>query len=68
VQGERSLTHAGYAWHVFAYFPCNTSGVRVAVCKTSQGAERAARAFARKNKVHVTWRRMPPQPHSASRN
>lgn len=45
--GERNIIRAGYAWHVFAYFPCNSSAVRVAVRKTPRAAERFAKAFAK---------------------
>lgn len=44
-----------YRWHVFARFPCNASGVRVAIRKTERGAEKYARKFARKNRVPTSW-------------
>jgi hypothetical protein len=53
--GEQNLIRAGYAWHVFAYFSCNSSGVRIAVRKTEQGAVRYGLAFARRNNVQVAW-------------
>lgn len=56
MRGERRLVRAGYRWHVFAYFPCNAAGVRVAVCRSPQGAERFASAFAAKNGVDVSWK------------
>jgi hypothetical protein len=56
VTGERRLVRAGHAWHVFAYFPCNAAGVRVAVRRSPRGAERFARAFARRNRVETSWR------------
>lgn len=54
--GERHQAKAGYRYHVFAYFPCNAAGVRIAVRKTARGAERFATAFAKRNSVYVFWR------------
>lgn len=56
MRGERRQARAGFRYHVFAYFPCNASGVRVAIRKTPAGAERAALAFAKRNRVDVSWR------------
>lgn len=53
--GDRNLVRAGFAWHVYAYFACNAAGVRVAVRKSSRGAERFALAFAKKNNVATSW-------------
>jgi len=55
MKGERQLVRAGYAWHVFAQFPCNVSGVRVAVRKTPRGAEHFAKMFAKRNNVETSW-------------
>jgi hypothetical protein len=52
--GDRKMASDGYRWDVFARFPCNASGVRVAVCKTAGGAMRFAERFGRKNRVD-TW-------------
>lgn len=52
--GERSLARNGYRWDVFAYFPCNASGVRVAVRKTSRGAAQFAARFGRLNRVNTS--------------
>lgn len=51
-----NLQCAGYVWDVFAYFPFNAGGVRVAVRKTRHGAERFARLFKRRNRVETSWR------------
>ncbi len=54
--GERNMTRAGYRWTVFAYFKCNSGGVRVAVRKTSRGAERFAELFSQRNRVETSHR------------
>ena len=54
--GVRNVIRAGYSWHVFAYFPCNASGVRVVVRKTPEGAERFAKLFAARNSVETAWK------------
>jgi hypothetical protein len=61
MKGERSLIHNGYVWDVFAYFPCNASGVRVATRKTSYGACRFAARFSKLNHVETSavWRHDP---------
>jgi len=56
MKGIRNLNRAGYAWHIFAYFPCNAGGVRIAVRKTPEGAERFAKLFAKKNDVDTSWK------------
>lgn len=43
-------------WDVFAYFPCNASGVRVGVRRTRGGALRYMDSFAHKNHVTTTMR------------
>jgi len=43
-------------WDVFAYFPCNASGVRVGVRRTRRGALRYMDNFAHKNRVATTMR------------
>jgi hypothetical protein len=55
VRGERKQAAAGYAYHLYAYFTCNASGARVAIRKTSRGADRFATTFAKKNGVDVTY-------------
>jgi len=52
--GERLMARDGYRWDVFARFPCNASGVRVAVRKTPGGAMSFAERFGRTNRVD-TW-------------
>lgn len=49
--GQGDMIKAGYRWDVFAYFPCNASGVRVAVRKTKRGAVQQAARFTAKNRV-----------------
>jgi hypothetical protein len=56
MKGIRNVTRAGYAWHIFAYFSCNAGGVRIAVRKTPEGAERFAQIFSKKNNVETMWR------------
>jgi hypothetical protein len=56
MKGIRNMTRLGYYWNIYAYFPCNAGGVRVATRKTPEGAERFARSFSKKNKVDVSWR------------
>jgi hypothetical protein len=55
--GERKMVRAGYAWHIFAKFPCNSGGVRIAIRKSSYGAERFAVKFSEQNNV-ATWLRV----------
>ena len=43
-------------WDVFAYFPCNASGVRVGVRRSRGGALRYMDSFAHKNRVATTMR------------
>lgn len=52
--GQRQMIRNGYRWDVFAYFPCNAGGVRVAVRKTPEGAARFAASFARLNRVNTS--------------
>lgn len=52
--GERRMIAAGYRWAVFAYFPCNASGVRVAIRKTRAGAIRVAERFTKTNHVDTS--------------
>jgi hypothetical protein len=52
--GDRKMASDGYRWDVFARFPCNASGVRVAVRKTAGGAMNFAKRFGRTNRVN-TW-------------
>jgi hypothetical protein len=51
------MVRAGYAWHIFAKFPCNSGGVRIAIRKSSYGAERFAVKFSEQNNV-ATWLRV----------
>lgn len=55
MMGERKLIKAGYRYHVFAHFPGNASGVRVAIRKTARTAKRFAQAFSKKNHIEVSW-------------
>jgi hypothetical protein len=43
----------GWAYHVFAYFPCNASGVRVAVKRSRAAAQKFADTFAKRNRVET---------------
>jgi len=43
-------------WDVFAYFPCNASGVRVGVRGTRAAAMRLMDSFTRKNRVDTSAR------------
>jgi len=54
--GQQQMIRSGYRWDVFARFPCNAGGVRVAVRKTPEGAARFARRFARLNRVNTSTR------------
>lgn len=54
--GERNMIRDGYRWDVFAYFPCNAAGVRVATRKTRRGAERCADRFGRLNNAPTSFR------------
>ena len=54
--GERNMIRAGYRWHVFAFFPCNASGVRVAIRKTLHGAVRFANWFSKTNHVETGYK------------
>jgi hypothetical protein len=40
-------------WDVFAYFPCNASGVRVGIRKSRDAAIRFMNSFTRRNHVET---------------
>lgn len=50
------MTPPGYSWFVYAYFPCNASGVRVGIRASQGAAERFARAFSKRNRVETMWK------------
>lgn len=43
-------------WDVFAYFPCNSSGVRVGVRRTRESAIRLMDRFTKRNRVETSAR------------
>ena len=43
-------------WDVFAYFPCNSSGVRVGMRRTREGAIRLMERFTKRNRVETSAR------------
>jgi hypothetical protein len=43
-------------YDIFAYFPCNSCGVRIGVRRTPETAERYMNAFSKRNKVATGWR------------
>lgn len=51
--GQGNMIEAGYRWDVIADFPCNSTGVRVAVRKTKRGAGEFAKLFYKRNRPHV---------------
>jgi hypothetical protein len=54
--GERKMIASGYRWDVFAWFPCNASGVRVATRKTLRDAVRFANWFSKTNHVDTGYK------------
>lgn len=43
-------------YDIFAYFPCNSCGVRIGVRRTPDSATRYMNTFSKRNKVETGWR------------
>ena len=53
---KRKPSKIRVVWDIFAYFPCNASGVRVGVRRSIEAAQRFMDSFARKNRVETATR------------